>query len=243
MHKKSYLHFSIGAVSLLPIGLLLAMPAEATGNSRFTCRGSALRIDELLSQTFEPVVANRPGDPCKTDAQVLLPVGPVVGVSADVLGANTEDTAAPITADGFAAEVNLVNVLGLVNASADVLEAEAQVKSVNGVCVLSSNSSVASAVIQGKPITLLTTHQNIPILNLLGINVATLHLNETLGGNTPTSGPKDPSKVTQRAFWLQVTDPTLQSTGLRDVVVGEATADFEGGNPCAETPRLRISAG
>ena len=47
------------------------------------------------------------------------------GGSRNVLGANTEDTAAPITAEGFAAGANLVNVLGLVNASAGVLDAEA----------------------------------------------------------------------------------------------------------------------
>jgi hypothetical protein len=233
MGRKSYLHISIGAVSLLLIDLVLAMPAEA---NRFTCRASALRINEPLGMIFEPEVANPPDDPCATDAKSLLSVGPVLGVSADVLGANTEDTAAPITAEGFAAGANLVNVLGLVNANADVLDAEAHVNSVNGQCVVSSSSSVTSAVIQGKPITLLTTHQDVPILNALGINVATLHLNETLGGNNPTSGPKDPSKVTQRALWLQVTNPLLKSLGLTDVVVGEAIGDFVAGNPCATTP-------
>jgi hypothetical protein len=233
MNKVSYLHLSIGAVSLLLINLLLTMPAEANG---FSCRGSALRIDEPLGLIFEPEVANPPDAPCATDAKALLSVGPVLGVGAGVLGADTEDTAAPISAEGFAVSVSLANVLGLVNASADVLDAEAHVNSVNGKCVVSSNSSVTSAVIQGTPITLLTTHQDVPILNALGINVATLHLNETLGGNNPTSGPHDPSMVTQRALWLQVTNPLLQSLGLRDVVVGEAIADFAGGNPCATTP-------
>ncbi len=217
MNKHSYLHFSIGAVSLLLIDLVLAMHAEAA--PRFTCRGSALRINEPLGAIFEPVVANPPDDPCKTDASVLLSVGPVLGVSADVLGANTEDTAAPISAEGFAAGVNLVNVLGLVNVSADVLEADAHVASVKGACVFSSSSSVASAVVQGTPITLLTTHQDVAIPG-----VGTLHLNETLNGT---------NTVTQRALWLQVTTALQQTTGLTHVVVGEATADFVAGNPCA----------
>jgi hypothetical protein len=38
MNKKSCLNFSIGAFSLLLIGLVLAMPAEA---NIFTCRASA----------------------------------------------------------------------------------------------------------------------------------------------------------------------------------------------------------
>lgn len=42
--------------------------------------------------------------------------------------------------------------------------------------------------------------------------------------------------VTQRALWLEVTNSTLQSTGLKDVVVGEAIADFAGANPCATNP-------
>lgn len=189
MNKRSYQYFWIGAVSLLLIDLVLAMPAEADG---FSCRGSALRIDEPLGQIFEPVVANPPDAPCATDAKSLLNLPPVLGVGAIVLGANTEDTAAPISVEGFAATVNLVNVVGLVNASADVLDAEAHVNSVNGKCVVSSNSSVTSAVIQGTPINLLTTHQDVPILNALGVNVATLHLNETLGGNNPTQGPHNP---------------------------------------------------
>jgi hypothetical protein len=64
MFKKSYLHFSIGAVSLLLIDLLLAMPAEAWNQTpRFTCRASALRINEPLGLIFEPEVANAPDDP------------------------------------------------------------------------------------------------------------------------------------------------------------------------------------
>ena len=142
--------------------------------------------------------------------------------------------------------MNLLNLLNvsLVNVSADVLDAEAHVDSVNGACVLSSNSSVASALIQvaGKPITslsLLTTPLDIPILDGV-INVATLHLNATLGGPHPTFGPPNLSSVTQRALWLQVV-PLL---GLTDVVVGEATADFAGVIPAPTNPRVVwISAG
>jgi hypothetical protein len=228
MNKRSYQHFWIGAVSLLLINLLLTMPAEANG---FSCRGSALRIDNSLF--VEPTVANPPEIPCATDDQALLGVA-VDGVSVEALDADTEDTVAPIFAEGQAAEIQLSNVLNLVNASVNTLFAVAEVKSVSGHCKLSSNSSVASAVIQidsQSPIqiSLLTDPQDIPILNLLGINVATLHLNKTL--SPAPSEPTNPNSVTQRAFWLEVTDDTLKKT-LKDVVVGEATADFAAGTSC-----------
>jgi len=191
---------------------------------RFTCRASALRVDEPLGSIFEPIVANPLEDPCKTDNEVLVSVPPLVhdGVSAGVLGAATEDSKAPVTAEGFAVEVNVLDVV-----SAEVLEATAKVKSVKGKCVLSSESSVASALVQGKPIELIDDH-----LEILIPLVGTLHFNETLGGPNPTSGDPDPNRITQRALWLQL-NPLL---GLEDVIVGEATADFEGGNPCAEEP-------
>ncbi|MGH2605895.1 MAG: choice-of-anchor P family protein, partial [Anaerolineales bacterium] len=160
-------------------------------------------------------------------AKALLSVGPVLGVSAGVLVAHTEDTKAPVTAEGFVVGAKILNVV-----SAEVLEAEARVKSVSGVCQLSGSSSVTSALVSGLPLALVVDHHlHVPI-PLVG----TLHLNETLGGPNPTSGAADPSRITQRALWLQV-DPLFHTLlGLKEVVAGEAIADFEGGNPCGGPP-------
>lgn len=225
------------AFSLLLICVLVwPVPSLAGGkkgeggssdSGRFTCRASALRIDELVASIFEPVVANSPEDPCKTDAKSLLSVGPVVGVSADVLVANTEDGKAPVTAEGFAVgtDINLTSLNLAALVSAEVLDATARVDSVGGKCVLSSESSVTSALVNGTPIDVGANHLDVTI-PLAGI----VHFNETLGGSNPTSGAPNLNKVTQRALWVQITNPLLQdATGVEEVIVGEAIADFEGG--------------
>jgi len=207
-------------IALVAFSLLLicisVWPVAAMAEGRFTCRARALRVDleTLLGSLFlEPVVANPPEDPCMTDNNVLLSVDAGV-VSAEVLVADTEDQNAPVTAESFALSANIPSV----GISAEVLEALAQVKSVNGHCVLSGQSSVASAVVQGMPITVGTAHLHISIPG-----VGTLHFNETL---------LEPNRITQRALWLEINNPFVGE----EVVVGEAIADFEGGNPCAEVP-------
>ena len=222
-NKKNQWLFSLVAVSLLSMGVLVSpVPSLATeidpDSPHFTCRASALRADKLLGSIFEPVVANPAEDPCKTDSKVLLEV--LLGTNSNiaVLGALTEDTKAPVTSQAFAVDVNLLNLV-----SAEVLEATARVKSVNGQCVLSSESSVTSAVVNGIAYNLVNNHLDVPIPG-----VGTLHFNHT---------QKSPNKITQRALWLQITNPLLQeTTGVKNVIVGEAIADFEDGNPCAQKP-------
>jgi hypothetical protein len=231
MNKRSYLHLSIGAVSLLLIDLVLAMPAAA---NHFTCRASALRIVEPLGLFIEPVVANPPDNPCVAESKSLLSFSSVLGISTGVLDAKTTGAAhtAPATAEGSAANVKLVHVLNLVNVTAAVLDAKAKVVSVSGKCVFSSNSSVTNANVQGTPITLLTTPLTIPIVNLLGLRVATLFLNATIGGPHPTIGSPNSLSVTQRALWLHV-NVLGGLLGLEDVIVGEATADVTGLAACS----------
>jgi hypothetical protein len=84
--------------------------------------------------------------------------------------------------------------------------------------------------VQGQTFPLLNTPLTLNI-KLLGVVVAKLRLNATLGGKNPTVGPPDPAKVTQRAVWLHVTDPGLQGT-LIDAIVGEASVETVG-NPCS----------
>lgn len=249
MIRKTTWHYGLVVVSLLLVGLLawlsydIAQAAKG-GNSggggggisntgRFTCRASALRAEQLPILGFlELSVANPPEDPCVTDNKTVLGVT-IDGISAEVLVADTEDSQAPISSEAFAAGVG-INLGGLLSLTVGVLDATADVNSVNGQCALSGQSFivVTSATILGIPLNLLVnTHLEIPVPL-----VATIHLNETLGGPSPTSGAPDPNRVTQRALWIQA-GTLLQALGIQDVIVGEATADFEDGNPCAKPPK------
>jgi hypothetical protein len=140
----------------------------------FTCRASALYLDSLLVPTlspvlsllsgadgdnpidgnvFEPVIANPLETPCATDGDVLLDVAVPGLASLGVLVANTEnDVVAPIYSDAFSASLNLANLV-----SVGVLESSAAVKSQNGQCALSGNSSVAALSIATSKVLSLTT--------------------------------------------------------------------------------------
>jgi hypothetical protein len=223
------LSFWIGVVSLPLIALATAMPAGAA--DRFTCRASALRLVLPLGVVVEPVVANPPDDPCTNDAQQLLSFSHVLGISTGTLVAKTSDAPLPVYARAKVESVGLANVLGLVNLRAKVIRASAHVVvSPTGKCRLHSSSSLEKLVVQGQTFSSLDTPLDIDI-KLLGVVVAKLRLNATLGGAHPTIGSPDPTKVTQRAVWLHVTDPLLLGT-LADLIVGEATLDVVG-NPCA----------
>ncbi len=220
---------SLVALSIVIMGVTaLPLPSMATGvhttdPARFTCRASVLRANQLLGITFEPIVANPAEDPCKTDNKVLLDVIlgtlPLNTSNIVVLGAVTEDTTVPVSSHAFAIDANILNLINV-----DVLESTAKIKRVNGQCLLTGESSVASAVVNGVPYDLISTPLDIPIPG-----VGKLHFNKTL---KPSA-----NKLIQRAVWLEITNPLLQSTtGMKEVIVGEAIVDYEGGNPCADIP-------
>lgn len=226
MHREIKMSF----LNLAVLGPLLAAathwPTEvlalASGDGldqdhpRFTCRASALRVDQLLGSVFEPAVANPPEDPCRSDSHVVMGAHSP-GANVEVLVANTEDSAAPVTAEAFAVGANVLFSV----VTAEVLEATARVDSVAGQCVLSSDSSVASAAVQGNTITVGDDPVDVPVPG-----VGVVRFNATLQSS---------NRVIQRALWLEVTDPLFrESSGVEEVIVGEAIADFEGGNPCGE---------
>jgi hypothetical protein len=226
---KTLFSFWIGAVSVPLIALFAAIPAGAAGD-HFTCRASVLRISLPLGQVVEPVVANPPDDPCKTDFKQVASVSPGLGIIAASLVARTDRAPQPVFARAKAERVRLENVLNLVNLRARVIRASANVETTaKGTCKLHSSSSLETVVVQGKTYSSLKTPVDIDI-KLLGVVVAKLHLNATLGGPNPTIGRPNPTQITQRAVWLHVTDPVLLGT-LSDVIVGEATVDTVG-NPC-----------
>lgn len=196
-------------------------PPPPTNTGYFSCRGSAARLNLLSAIVIEPSVANPPEAPCTTDADTLLGIDlSALGISLNtgVLIADTESGDAPVNSEGTAVGVDLSLglLLNIRHITADVLTAEARVESEGGVCKLAGRSEVASAVIDGTPISLLNDPMDIDL------GIATVHLNATI---------LEPTRIVQRALWIQVLDTSL--IGANDIVIGEAIANFDGGNPCA----------
>ena len=215
---------------MLLIPAILPTSAEA---HHFSCQASALRLNQLNAVVVDPVVANPADDPCETDSRSLLSITGLLGVSAGAVSAQTQNAPnpGPVWAKSDVADLKLLNVLGLVNVTAGVLEAAAQATPVHGTCVLSGWSTVASANILGRQIATLNAFLHLPVLNVLGLRVADLYLNATLGGSHPSVGSPDPNKIVQRALWLQVNNPLGLLGDVADVVAGEAIVDLIG-NPC-----------
>ena len=178
-------------------------------------------------------MANPPDTPCATDSKALASVAaplPILGViTANVVRANTTG-AAPFAGlpVGAASRVASLNILGVVQTG--VTSAKARVDSVGGQCLFATRSFVDDVAIQGAPVFVGTNYLQVTI-PLVGV----VQFNATLGGPTPTSGAPNLNIVTQRALWLQITNPSLQMmTGVKEVIVNEATVDIAG-NPCSTT--------
>lgn len=185
-------------------------------NGRFSCRASALNLLGLL----EPVVANRPNDPCRDGTSGLVSAAlSVVGlaVNAGVPNAKTDQTpndlAASAPAVGDKATAHADTALATVSLSgirATATEADAAATCTSsGVPALSASGKVVGLRVNGQNYNTLTGPVNIPLL------LATLRINHT----TTTS-----NSIRQRAIWL---DNVL----LPDVIVSEAIAGYSA-NPC-----------
>ena len=215
-------------------GLLLAgfAPVSASAaQDHFNCRASAIRLNLPLGQTVEPVVANPADKPCASDSQVSVSFANSLGISSGSVAAKTDADQAPLTSRAKVDGMKLDNVLSLVNLSARHIRSRAEiVASPNGRCTLHSGSRISGLTAQGQQYDSLTTPMDMDV-KLAGVTVGKLHFNATLGGAHPTMGKPDPTSVTQRAVWLQITDPVLQQT-LGDVIVGEASAGAVG-TPCS----------
>jgi hypothetical protein len=206
------------------------MPAGAA-QDHFNCRASALRLNLPLGQEVEPLTANAAYDPCRQDFESLVSFGDDLGIATGTLVARTNDDPQHLNSSTKVQKLKLTNLLDLVNLRVKAIRSHAHVISTaNGKCKLRSSSSLVGAVIQGQEYASLDTPLDVNI-KLLGLVVAKLHLNATLGGKHPTIGKPDATKITQRAVWLQVTDAGLQEV-LDDLIVGEAKTGTVG-HPCA----------
>jgi hypothetical protein len=185
-------------------------------NGRFSCRASALNLLGLL----EPVVANRPNDPCKDDSgslisAVLNVVG--LGVTANVLNAKTDQTpnnlasSPPAVGDNARADADTAKAVISLGIAAEATDAEAKATCTGtGVPTLTTGGEVVGLNVNGRSYDVIRDQISIPLL------LATLHINHT---SHPTS-----KSIRRRAIWL---DNVL----LPDVVISEAIADYSG-NPC-----------
>lgn len=185
-------------------------------NGRFSCRASALNLVGLR----EPVVANRPNDPCRDDSAGLVSVTlSVNGLSttADAPNAKTDQTpndlaaSAPAVGDKATAHADTaLATISLFGIRATATEADAKAECTSsGVPTLSASGKVVGLRVNGQTYNVLTGPLNVPML------LATLRINHT----TTTS-----NSIRRRAIWL---DNAL----LPDVIVSEAIADYSG-NPC-----------
>lgn len=226
MFKKS-----IGELAFLS-GLLFAvlLPTSAgAAQDTFGCRSSAVRLGLPLGVVEEPIVANAQDNPCASDSQTVLSFTNALGISTGSLVAKTSSEKAPMYAKAKVDGLNLANVLGLVDLTAKSIRSSANIViSRNGNrCTLRGHSTITGLSALGQDIGSLSTPLDLDV-KVLGLVVAKLHLNATLGGLNPTMGKPDPTKIIQRAVWLEVTDPVLKDT-LVDVIAGEAASNAKCG--------------
>lgn len=206
-----------GRSILVSCAALLLVPAAASAQFHppphpppggFSCTASAVRI-ELLA--LEPFVANKANAPCADDSKGLINFAPTGSpLQAKVLYADTD--ADPGGQPGARSEAGAAFVqigTGAQSISVTALSANANASCDGDHPALSGSSQVVGLTVGGKPVIVTGNPQTIP-LGLLG----TIFLNEkVVSGGT----------ITTRA---------LRYEGLlKEIVVGEAKADFEG-DPC-----------
>ncbi len=175
-----------------------AVTPAASNSNDFTCRASGARVDNLLGNVIEPVIANDPGKPCADDSTKIL--NPNLGnvVSADVLDVSTN-----LSSDAAKATTKVTNATITGVLTADALTAKASATCNGGNLKLQGSSQVLGLSIGGASAIDVSKPQTINLV------VGTLYLNRTI---------KTKSTITQRA--LELDSPALSL----DVVLGEAVA-------------------
>jgi hypothetical protein len=222
----------LAAISALLIALAPMSTAAAQGH--FNCRASAVRLGLPLGQVVEPMVANAPGNPCATDfkSSESYQDSLGLGVSTGAVIVKTYADALPLYAQSKLDRVAIANLLGLVSLNANSIRSGAKILAgPKGECRLSGSSSLSGLNVLGQSFDSLRTPLDLDV-KYLGVVVAKLHLNATIGGLHPTIGEPNPNKITQRAVWLHVTGPVLLGT-LADLIMGEASAAAAGGVSCS----------
>jgi hypothetical protein len=217
-------------VGLVALALLSAGPAVAATTTSvpsvtpFSCRASTTRLTLLNAITVEPLVANNPDTPCKSDSHgvssVNVPTTGMQAVNAGPAAVLTDSVFAPVqgAARGAAAVSDVQGVV--IPTSAGEISVVGPVTSSasygcsNGTLVSASGSTLDILYIAGKAIALPSPGASMTIQLGGGSFVA---INEKT--TTATS-------ITERVLHVHL-------QGIADIVVGEATVDYSGSDPCA----------
>ena len=214
MHRR-FVSLALGA-AVMVLTVTLAAPAQAAPED-FSCRASAVRLTSPLLN-LEPIVANRAGDPCKSDAASLVTL-PVPGLlTASVLTATTKSN--PDSSNAAASVAGVAITLGGTSIAATALQSGAAAGCLNGKPALAGASYIARLRINGKDYTVGSNPITIPVNPLV-----TVYINE----RTTTA-----DTVTARA--LRVNSPLLKT----DLVVAESVADV---NRCEQPKPPECSDG
>lgn len=209
-------------VASLVLAVSVAGTAVARPNGTFDCRASSVRVG-AGAQTFEPLVANTPSNPCRVDnpgsfSQVSNTSGAGT-LSAQVLGASTDQnpsrpsSRAPADGDGPTARAttgHVTIVTGTTTIDAETLSATATGRCAAGSPILDGSSQTGRVTVNGNEVTSNGSPHDIPVPGGM------LHLNAAIPG---------PNSLTVRALWLE--------TAAGDVVVAEASVGWHSA-PCED---------
>jgi hypothetical protein len=217
---------AVGLAALMSAGSAAAATTTSTVPSvtPFSCRASSARVTLLNSITVEPLVANAPDTPCKSDqhgvSSVNVPTTGSPGVNAGPAAVLTDSVFAPVegAARGAAADSdvqgvvipvpgNTISIVGPVTSSAYYACSNGNLTSGSGstLDVLSVGGQAIALPSPGAPLT----------IQLGGGSYIAINEKTT----TATS-------ITERVLHVHL-------AGIADIVVGEASVDYSGSDPCA----------
>jgi hypothetical protein len=214
----------VGLAALFSASPAAAATTSAPTTTPFSCRASSARVTLLSKLTLEPLVANAPDKPCKSDQHGVSSVNvpqtsaPAVNIGpAAVLTENVFSTT-PGQPRGATAVSDVQGVV-IPTSSGQIsivgpVESSATYACTNGALTSSSGSTLDVLSVAGKAIALPAPGASMTIQLGGGSYIA---VNEKI--TTSTS-------ITER-----VLDVHLK--GLADIVVGEASVDLTASNPCA----------
>ncbi|MGH3862763.1 choice-of-anchor P family protein [Actinokineospora sp.] len=204
---------------LTPVAIIVPAQTAEAATDTFTCRASGVRVTAPIINS-EPIVSNKPGNPCVDDFDALATVAVPPLVSTGIVVTNTDVSPGGAQGANSTAVVNnLVINVGAVVIRARVLHSEAAATCGPTGPKLTGYSQVAGLSINGTPINVIDQPVTIPAnpLVVVAINEQTV----------------TPGKITQRA--LHVRSALL---GV-DIAISESIAGFSG-NPC-QAPKPQCS--
>jgi hypothetical protein len=146
--SRSILTRALFCITLL--GAAAVAPAAASAAD--SCRASAARETAPGEATSEPVVANPPGSPCRTDSREAGAAEPVGSATVAFPRADTERDEGIIAASSSVEGAQAP--MGGVPVSVGAVEATQVARCVDGVTVTEGSSSVDALEIAGTPVTI-----------------------------------------------------------------------------------------